>query len=622
MPGFITTQQFKKHTMSKQKTGKGLAALLDDAPDKNEPSLKFIKIADITPNPLNPRKTFDQASMDELVASVLKVGVIQPITVRERGGKYELVCGERRYQAALSVNAAFKDRNTIPASIRQLTDQQAMELMVTENLQRKDVHPMEEADAFKFMMDNMFYTVPDIAAKIGKPEPFVNRRLQLLNLTEDLVKIFRTEELPVGHAELLSRLEPVDQQMWHDKKYAGPQYNAGAGTLKELKSWLKDYTATELSKAPFDIAEEGIGTIRSIACTNCPNNTAVMNLLFPDSPENAICTFKACYRDKCEQNLVRQLEIALSDPEMVLVYDSYSSNGMYEKLKADGYQVLKGWNEFTPVSEPDLQDWLDSVDRDDFDTEEEYQVELTEANANYADEVKEFQERSDKRKRAFDTYSGKYLWVEIKESNRSTQTGSSPTNGRADLVANVDQKKKRGLELDQEKIMKRIVDRIKELQYTKEPTSADLSTVEMDCLVALAFDKSGSGDIVKEGLGLGKNFYSYNEGPRVVEAVKNASPELRALIIRRALYYQHTSITPNSMSGGVIFHLAKDWCPDELKTFTDEQNAIKVRREARLDQKIKEFDGKNTETPGGGVTNDKNSPKKGKKKEVLSTQET
>lgn len=107
--------------------------------------LKEIKLADIVISKTNPRKTFDEQSIEELAQSIIEKGVLQPIVVRVNGkpGKYELVCGERRVRASLKAQTAKKTITTIPAVIRQLTNEEALEVQIIENLQRKDVHPMQ-----------------------------------------------------------------------------------------------------------------------------------------------------------------------------------------------------------------------------------------------------------------------------------------------------------------------------------------------------------------------------------------------------------------------------------------------------------------------------------------------
>ena len=133
--------------------------------------LKEVLIKDIHPDPNQPRRFYDEQAMDELTESIKDSGVIQPIVIRPNGKGYIIVCGERRYRAALSVNAAFKDRNTIPAVIRNLSDEEALQLQIVENLQRKDVHPMEEAVAFKSLLEKKQWSVNEIAPLLQKRLP-------------------------------------------------------------------------------------------------------------------------------------------------------------------------------------------------------------------------------------------------------------------------------------------------------------------------------------------------------------------------------------------------------------------------------------------------------------------
>lgn len=571
----------------KTKKGKGLSALLTDAPQSNgHPSLVFVKIADITPSPLNPRKHFEEHEMDELTASVLKMGVIQPITVRLSRSAgiittYEIVCGERRFKAALSVKTAVKTRDEIPASIVDITDAEAMELMVTENLQRKDVHPLEEGNAFQFMIDKMNYSVIDIAAKIGKNEPFVIRRLQLLNLIKDLKEIFLKNELSIGHAELLSRVNEQSQLLWFTDIYSSP-YSGGQGTIKSLKQWLSNKTERTLSKANFklDAVFEGKQFICA-SCTNCPKNSSVNHTLFPDSQEVAICYDSHCFEAKDNAAFEVVLQKAIADPEIVLIEDSYDNHETSKKLKKNGFTVLKRFDDYEKITKPEKRKYFTN------DTEETIE-------ARYQEQLAEYQEKKKRELKGFNVAGddrGKvYKIVPKSNKNTDSKADSNPAVARKALIAEVKQKKDRGRKLDAEKVMKKLVDHMTKLPLIKEANDIELTDIEKDCLIALAFENNGAGDAVKKLLRLSSNMYSYQNGPEILKTISEASPETRALIVRTSIFYHYCAINPKSMSGGVIFHLAKQWCPEEFKTFELEQGGIRERREAKLDQKVKEFD--------------------------------
>ncbi|HEY4326140.1 MAG TPA: ParB/RepB/Spo0J family partition protein [Mucilaginibacter sp.] len=573
-----------------------------ESPANEIPILENLHLSAIVPSPLNPRKEIDQQAINELAESIEKVGLIQPIVVRKKAGEpgvYELICGERRFLASKIVNERNPKRETIAASIRTLNDAEAMECMITENLQRKDVHPLEEANAFKLMIDHMNYTITDISAKIGKNEPFVNRRLQLINLIPDLKLIFHTGELPIGHAELLSRLEPLDQTLFYNNKFGNSSYNSGAGTLRELKNWLNNNTNKELSKAIFDLSEENLGTIRCIACTNCPNNTSVSNsILFPDSTEEATCTFKACFQDKTKQYFNRELEVALKNPDIIIVCDSYGENEITKSLKAQGYTVYFRYSDYSTLGAiPELKDFTEDIDRDDYETEEDYQHDINSANTQFEAELNEYNENAETYKKAFDVNSGRYIYVQLTEKSRSSNCDSPGVeNSRNELVAKIEQKRTRGRELDQEKIMKRLVDHVKELPITKQPTAPDLTPEELNGLIALAFENVGYGERKKsmlEALGLPKDYSDYHKGPETVRAISKASNEARAFVVRLALLNKFSNIAPTSISGGVMFHIAKSWCPEEFDEMVKDQGGVRQRREAKLDSKLKDFDKQN-----------------------------
>ena len=157
--------------------------------------VKTISLADICPSSLNPRKTFDQESLKELAENIKENGLIQPITIRkapkESGKKYEIVCGERRYRASLLAGL-----EEIQAIVRtDLDDKQAFAAMIIENLQRKDVDPIEEAAAFSKLTKDKTMKVKEIAKMLGKSSSYVISRINLSNITQDYIDLMRNGTL-------------------------------------------------------------------------------------------------------------------------------------------------------------------------------------------------------------------------------------------------------------------------------------------------------------------------------------------------------------------------------------------------------------------------------------------
>ena len=195
--------------MARKGLGKGLDALLGEAKAddiiapkstaKSGEYVESIKIVDIEPNPEQPRSDFDEDSLEELAMSIKEHGVITPIIVKKAdNGFYQIVAGERRWRA--SKRAGLKK---IPAIVKEFTQIQTQEVALIENLQRKDLNPVEEALGYKKLMDDFSLTQEEIATKMGKSRSSVANSLRLLALTDEVLTMVRKGELSFGHAKVI-----------------------------------------------------------------------------------------------------------------------------------------------------------------------------------------------------------------------------------------------------------------------------------------------------------------------------------------------------------------------------------------------------------------------------------
>ncbi|MDQ0233178.1 ParB/RepB/Spo0J family partition protein [Metabacillus malikii] len=179
--------------------GKGLQALF---PDIEEEKIEEIKVKDIRPNPYQPRKTFDEDSISELKESIINHGILQPIVVRKSIKGYEIVVGERRFRAAKEANL-----NSVPAVVRELTEQQMMELALLENLQREDLTPIEEAQAYQVLMEKLNFTQEALAKRLGKSRPHIANHVRLLSLPANIQQLISDGKLSMGHGRTLLGLK-------------------------------------------------------------------------------------------------------------------------------------------------------------------------------------------------------------------------------------------------------------------------------------------------------------------------------------------------------------------------------------------------------------------------------
>ena len=183
--------------------GKGLDALLIENSVSEELSTSTLPINEIIPNKEQPRKTFDEAALGELADSIAQHGVLQPLLVRPlTTGGYQLVAGERRWRA--SRIAGLKE---VPVIVKELTDTEAMQLAIIENLQREDLNPIEEAEGLQALIDKCGFNQEEVAASVGKSRPAITNSLRLLKLPEEVRDMTRNGEISAGHARALLALD-------------------------------------------------------------------------------------------------------------------------------------------------------------------------------------------------------------------------------------------------------------------------------------------------------------------------------------------------------------------------------------------------------------------------------
>ncbi|MDJ0333332.1 ParB/RepB/Spo0J family partition protein [Planococcus sp. S3-L1] len=178
--------------------GKGINALFPGEASNDADKVNQLHTSEIQANPYQPRKIFDQAALEELAESIKEHGILQPIVVRRVGEKYELVVGERRFRAAKLIKL-----KKVPAIVKELTDQQMMELAILENLQREDLTPIEEAEAYQKLMEALNLTQEQLAFRLGKSRPHIANHIRLLALPDTVRKLISDKELSMGHGRTL-----------------------------------------------------------------------------------------------------------------------------------------------------------------------------------------------------------------------------------------------------------------------------------------------------------------------------------------------------------------------------------------------------------------------------------
>ena len=287
----------------------------------------------LTESTTNPRRIFEDVALRELAESIRVQGVLSPLLVRRTTGQgFEIVAGARRYRAAQIAEAT-----TVPVRIVNLTDAEALEAALIENLQRRDVHPLEEAQGFHALLnlEEQKYTIEQIGAKVGKAPAYVATRARLTELIPAVVEAFYAEEIGVGHALLLAKLQPAQQEAALASCFR-EDWGGAAGKAKRivlpvrhLQHWIEHNVLLLLKQAPFNKRDAQLLPAAG-SCVDCPKRTGNNKLLFVEWSENeSQCTDPNCYAAKVEAFLQKQIA---TKPELVQISTAYGQQQEGSKI--------------------------------------------------------------------------------------------------------------------------------------------------------------------------------------------------------------------------------------------------------------------------------------------------
>lgn len=279
-----------------------------------------LPILNLTESPANPRRTFDEMALNELADSIRTQGVLSPLLVRPKGHSYEIVAGARRYRAA-----QLAGLDSVPVRIVELTDAQALETSIVENLQRRDVHPLDEATGYVSLL-HLDYTVEQIAAKCGKSPAYVAARARLAQLAPAVTESFAKDEIGVGHALLLAKLQPEQQEEALAACYQETYTNGSKPKrillpVRHLQQWIEHNILLELAAAPFS-KEDAQLVPEAGSCVDCTKRTGHNTLLFAEIGANQpdSCSDPKCYAAKIDAH-VKQTVTA--KPKLVQISTAY-----------------------------------------------------------------------------------------------------------------------------------------------------------------------------------------------------------------------------------------------------------------------------------------------------------
>ena len=290
----------------------------------NASEYRDLPLAMLTPSTTNPRRRFDEEFLKGMAESIRAHGVLTPLLVRPKNERFEIVFGEQRYRSA-----QIAEKTTVPTRIKEMTDAEVLEAQLVENLQRRDVHPMEEAQGFKALLDldEPKYSVEQIAAKTGKSPAYIAQRLKLTELVPVAVDAFYAEEIGVGHALLLAKL-PADKQEGALTACFQEEWSASRDRkakrillpVRTLQTWIEQNILLLLKDAPFDKKDAHLVAIAG-GCVDCPKRTGHNKLLFTDLGKQDACTDPSCYQAKVDAHVAKTLA---AKPKLVQISTAYN----------------------------------------------------------------------------------------------------------------------------------------------------------------------------------------------------------------------------------------------------------------------------------------------------------
>jgi len=519
------------------------------------PAISEVVIANIDINPSNPRTSFPVAEMHELKASIKEQGVIQPVLVRPIGKRFELVYGERRLKGAQLAGLV-----TIPAQIRELSDNEALEIAITENLQRADISPLDEAAAYRKLIEERQYDVVSLYHKFGKSETYIRGRMRLNELIPEFVNLFADDIISISVALEISQYN-IDLQkdiyIDHFKSEAG--YNSWRKlSLKDLSTGIAGQYTAKLSRYNFDKTD----------CQSCPFNSSIYQL-FGNPESSGECSMKSCLQQKNTNYLVEAALECLAQNPLIQFCKSYNTNKeVVDVLVEMGHEIRSVDYPKTYLEMPT------APEHDEVATKKE----RTEANAEYKRKLKTYKIEQE----AFFNLKEQGHIVELIRIGTNAlelcymvASKSEEITDPASMIEKLKAKDKRNKEIAGEKIIEESKVLIRQAAY-----KGDFSEFEEQLVYYFMLSSLKQSNYEQFGI---KQKWSLEYGDRM-EILDTLNDEVRAMIRRDFLVANLIGLYGPSQN--LILKFAQQHAPEELAAIQKVHVDVYKKRNLRLKERI------------------------------------
>lgn len=530
-----------------------------------EKNITMIALANVQPSNYNPRKNFDEASLAELSESIRQQGVLQPIGVRPiEDNRFEIVFGERRYRASLM--AGLED---IPAVVMEISDEVAEEMAVTENLQRKDVTPIEEANAYQKLIDSGRHDVQSLAVQFGKNESYIRTRLKFVSLMPEIAQLLEQDEITISVASEICRYgEDIQKEVYNKHLKEGVQYNSWRGMKASdvARNIERQYT-TDLERYAFD----------KTLCLSCPHNTNNMMLFCEGGCGN--CANRSCLAEMNASYLVEKaLQFVEQYPSVSLGYQDFNNNMLaVERLTAMGYEVEHLNTYATAYPETPV-----APEKEEYDTTEEYEAAYKEYEqdfSNYMEKCKSIHERIDTGELTFYICIGQkeitlcYMASAAANADMATEKQLSP-------VEKLEQQDKRNKEIAVEKTVADAKKQILDVDTSESKfTQDEEKMIYFFLLSSLRREHFGV-------FGIGeKKAYQHLEDEEKMNIIANLTAKQKAVIRRDFLIDNFKGAYGNNAAATLLLDFARKHMPDTLAEIESGYNEVYEKRHKRIEER-------------------------------------
>lgn len=537
-----------------------------------EKNIALVALADLQPSGYNPRKNFDEASLAELSESIRQQGVLQPIGVRPiDDNRFEIVFGERRYRASLMAGL-----EEIPAIVMEISDETAEEMAVTENLQRKDVTPIEEANAYQKLIDSGRHDVQSLAVQFGKNENYIRTRLKFVSLIPEIALLLEQDEITISVATEICRYgEDIQREVYDKHLKEGIQYNSWRGMKASdvARNIERQYT-TDLDRYAFD----------KTLCLSCPHNTNNMMLFCEGGCGN--CANRTCLAEMNASYLTEKaVRLMEEHPDLSLCHEKFNYNEtVVERLTAMGYEVVS--LDYFAKAYP-KQPEVPRKEKYGTDGEYEQAQSKYEQDLNgYTEKCEEIRTRSEAGEITLYYRIGnndivlcytKNTTLSTVEADGTPQTQTQPLSP----VEKLEKQDKRNKEIALEKTVEDTKKRILEVDMSECKFGQDEE--KMIYFFLLSFLRKEHFEAV--GVGEEKPAYHHLTDEEKMNIIANLTGKQKAIIRRDFLIANFKNASGSNATASLLLDFARKHMPDELAAIENGHNEVYEKRHQRIEEK-------------------------------------